>query len=847
MNFQNNPSSRYKITVPPIYHNILPRNNISRIIDNAPLNTAVCIIAPYGCGKTLSVVSWLRENGRQAAWIDLSQNDNSEDILLNYLTSAMLSFIPEQYGDFLTDHEYLKDPQAFLREAVFQASQNDREKTLIIDNLHFIHDVELFRFIKNFIYSLLGTWRVILMSRAELSPVFNDLMLKGHICLITPTELSFSPAEMADYFNMNGCSVSQSDIQQMRNDTEGWPAALNVILTVSRGGPIGYREASRDYVIGFFETEIWEGLSENIKDFLLKTSILEKLTPSICHAVTGIGATLPLLKWLLLNGLFISKLDEKDSYCYHRVFKDFLLYKLSLSDIDERELYMKVAWWHYERDEIDQSFPYFFKAGDLYGLSQVLKIINPANMGVDGFLELTSCITTLNIFDLKNYPVIVARMALIQYLMGNVAEMQALYKTFIEWIDPGVLQISPEEYAEYIWEAGWLSYLNPAENLKNNKTHEKWANYKEFVPHLGKLHLDRSAVVRFYPSMLRGVRDYSTTVDDLEPFYERVEKTGINPIHDKRALLEMELMLAEYVYELENFPKSYEIVRRIMPEADEMPHADFFFICTSLLVKLMRVSLNYKEIDEITERLEAMIMHKEDFFMLPNFHAFQLSNRLAAGHTGLTEVFEEENKGCEDKPYFYLLYRHIVFVRGLLSTGDYNRAILMLGNLEMLCQKYDRTMDLLEVNILRSIALYGLGYEDDACQRLIEALTGAERYGYIRIFSDNAESIWPVLQLARKKMSGKYIQSIIISCKKSLAYTGGNKPEKKYSHIELTKAELKMLKSLQAGMSYEEIAHDSNIRMSTVKSRVHTIYSKLGVDNKTSAVIAAISMGILQP
>lgn len=837
-----------KREIPQKFHKIIPRKNIADIMESAPQSQAICLIAPYGYGKTLSVVSWLRESGRKAAWFSLDKDDDSQASFLAGLTASILSICAENTHDFITNPMYLEDPLAFLRRAISRAEQDRQEKTLVIDNFHFIRDSDTLRFIRQFIYSLLGNWRVIIMSRAELPPVFNELILLGHIYLITPKELSFSAEEITSFFQANGCGATERNIFRIRGEIEGWPAALNVISTVCRSGPITYSKACRDYITIFFETEIWNGLNDDVKDFLLKTSILDTLTSSSCHAVTDIGATLPVLERLFSNGIFISKLETKDTYRYHSVFRDFLLGKLEDSELDEKSLYKKFAWWLYEQNETERSFHFFFKAGDLYGMDQVLKVLNFSNLGIDGFLEMAGCITELDVAELKHYPLIVTRIALIHYIKGNVEEMQRLYSIFSKWIDPGVLHVSPEDYAEYLWEVGWLSFLNPDESMiPENEKHLKWANdFGHSSPGLTELHLSRFVLFGF-PSFLRGIRDYGN--DGLfvtESMLERVESGEKQLIDNEASVRDTYMILAEYKYEIENFDGAEEIVRRIMTEAENLSHTYLYFICTALLVKLARAKYGSREIDALTARLEALIMKNGDYFLLPNFRAFELRNRLAAGKPGLTETFEKENRDYEDKPYFHLIYRHITFVRALLSMGEYGRAARILDNLYLSCRKYNRPTDLVEVNVLKSVALYGLGHEESACRHLTEALTASKKYGYIRMFSDDAKDIWPVLNTVRRQTTDKYIKSVFISCKKALAHTGSGLPEKNEAYVKLTKTEIKILKSLQAGMSYKEIALENDIRIPTVKSHAHSIYSKLDVSDKTSAVIAAQRMKILE-
>lgn len=837
--------SESKITVPQLHHKLLQRKNIAAIIDNAALSEAICVIAPYGCGKTLAVVSWLREHNLNAAWITFDEADNSEKVFWAGLSAAILRLTGWEgvAEDILTDAAYTQNPRGFFMQALAKAEKNNSDKVLVMDRLYFIRDLTLLRSVKEMVSALLGSWRIVIISRAEMPAVFNDLILKRQICLITLNELDYSLEETAEFLSMNGCEASAEDVRRIHEETEGWPAAINVIFTISRGRPVEFSDAARDYITDFFETEIWSGLDKNIRDFLIQTSILDKLTPAACNAVTDRGATLPILRWLFVNGLFLFKINGNDAYRYHGVFRNFLLHKLKLLGFDEKELYKKIAWWMFERDEFEKAFPYFFKAGDLYGLSRVFRILNSAETGMERYLELVECITELKIEDLRDYPLIVAKIALIHYVKGNISEMQRLYNIYIEWIEPGALSIPPEEYAECVWEAGWLSYLNPAEPILNNK-HEEWLNYTEYDSRLQAMHHIRIAVYRF-PSVLRGVRDYCPVLDTIEEYIQQNKESGYSTIDNTVSLWRLDIVRAEYAYELENFALAEELIKNIIIDVEDQLMADLYFACVALLVKIIRAVYNPKEVDALTKRLEAMIIKSGYTFLLPSFHAFELHNRLAQGIPGQTEVFEKENQNYIDKPYFYLLFRHMTLARALLSTGDYNEAAMLLGNLERLCYRYNRVMDLVEINNLKAIAEYGLDNDDRACRYITEALDKARRYGFIRIFSDDAKDIWPILELLDEKNKDNYVKNVIISCKKALKQAGIKIHRKNYEQSELTKTELKILKMLDTGMSYNELALDNGIKISTVKSHIRSIYSKLDVDNKTSAIITARHMGII--
>ena len=837
---------RLKTTPPEVLHTLLPIKNIADTIDSIPPDEAVFLVAPYGYGKTLSVISWLRERSLNAAWLTLDGEDNQETAFFADLSAAVLRLRgwDGNTDDILLDPGYTADHQGYFWNVVSDAEKSGADRILVIDSFRFLIDPALLAAFKDMILGLLGRWRVVIISRTEPPPLFNDMLLKRKIYLITIKELAFSPEEINAFFSLNGCAISQEEVLEINRRTEGWPASLNVILTLSRGGSVIYSDAVSEYVREFFETEIWRDLSESAKDFLLKTSVLDTLTPALCNAVTEIGATLPMLRWLFVNGLFISRVGGHEAFRYHRTFQSFLREKLRASDIDEAGLYKKVGWWLFETDAYEQAFPYFFKAGDMYGLSRVFRAISSADLGLERYLELTGCVTGLKAGELREYPLIVARMALIHFALGNLDEMQRLYDILGEWIKPGALPLPPEEYEECVWEAGWLSYLNPAEPIEKNQKHNDWVNYTEHNPRLKELQNLRIAVYRF-PSVLRGVRDYCPALRSLEEFgLLNQDKDYTYSVKGEAALLQVEIIKAEYAYERENFVLAEKIIRGVMDEVEALRLTDLYLICTVVLTKIARARGSNGS-DSMIRRLEKTIIKNGHTFLLPRFHAFELRDKLAEGYIGQTEEFAAENRDYMDKPYFYLLYNHLVLARALLSTGEYHEATMLLGNLERLCHQYGRIMDLIEVSILKSIADYGLGHGDSARRHLMAAIGGAREYGFIRIFSDDAAAIWPILEAVGEEANDDYIRNITISCKKSISMSGVKLLKKGPASAGLTKTELKILGTLRTDMSYEEIAFDNKIKLSTVKSHIHSIYSKLEVGNRTSAIMAAQALGIL--
>jgi len=840
----NTEYSEFKIEAPSILQRVLHRHTISQIIDSASLDEIIYIVAPYGCGKTLSVISWLRKHNKKTAWLTLSKDDNSAVSFWAHLSASILRFAGkrDKVEDIMDDARFIRNPRMYLKEILMQISPGISDRILVIDNFKFIQNKGLLLEIRDLIYNMLKYWRIIIIGRNELPPIFNDFMLKKHLRLITLNELNFSLDEMKDYFIMNDLAVESKDLIQIRKDTDGWPAALNVILTVQHNGSIGFNNYARAYVKEFFKAEVWEQLSdETIKTFLLKTSVLDKLTPSICHYVAETEETDRVLRYLYANGIFITKLEEADSYCYHLVFKDFLLDKLKRSGINMNKLYLKSGWWLYDKNDSIPALLCFYRANNAHGINKAFKKIRPADLGMEKYLEATLCLTSLNIMDLEEYPSVAVRIALLHFITGNISEMQRIYEIVLEWIEPGVLSIPSEEYVDFNWEVGWLRYVNPDEDILFNSRFDEWVNTQEYAPHLMDNDRSRASALRL-PSVLRGVRDYSVDIDRFEEYYKA--NTDNATVKDEADLFKMDLITAEILYEREDFNKAEKIIKKIMPQIEKVRFSELYFSCTELLVKISRAVHKPGEINALTTHLKTLIENNGHSFLIANFHAFELRNSLASGIPGFSEIFLSENNPYVDKPYYYLIYRHITYVRALLSEVRYREANLILGKLELLCRQYKRNMDLIEIDILYSIAEYGLDHTDSAYHHIKKALDRGRKSGFIRIFSDDAEALWPILCLIHKYEMDTYIKKIIISCKKTLAHS--RIPSSNNNEYEaLTKAEIGILKLLQIGMSNEEIMINNQVKIGTVKSQLHSIYSKLNVDGKAAAIIRAHKLGVI--
>jgi len=827
-------------SIPPkIVENHIPREKIMTILDSVPLDQMVYITAPFGYGKTQSVLQWLDTHNYIGIFCTIKESNMSIDSLMKDWSASLFPVI-EGTLNMEDRNKYSKNPQKLWMK-VASAANNSQHYALVIRGLHLVKDLDTLKFLKNYITLFCGIWRIFILSSGMISPIFNDLILLGRIYFITADNLRLDINEIKLFLSQNGIDAASKELADIELNTRGWFAALNAMVTdFSARKDWNYEQAGRDFVFHFFDTEIWNDLDSDTHEFLLRTSILDKLDSSACYALTDMIEASSIITRLYMQGVFVCK-NKDDTYEYHPLFKKFLRQKLNKSDIDINILHTKLAWWLYNQKNYAAAFRYFSKAKFLYGIDKALKKFDISSMLIEIFLDLVGGITTLDPYELKQFPNILIKIALIEHLTGNTERMKELLSLFDKWLEPGELPISPEEYAEFYWEIGWLHYLDPDETQLNNKRLESLANYKEYVSHLEHLHIARAAALGF-ASFFRGIKDFSTITSEIQSFVKSAEACTQTIIKDNYTLLETHLLLAEYYYEIEQPAKSFEETRKVLPYSLSQSNTHMHFVCIALMVKILRSMDRPKEIASITASLERNILDKGDFFLLPNFHAFQQINFLRNGNIGFISVFYEENSNLLNKNHFYLLYRKIAYVRTLMSIGEYSKSLILLDLLESLCEKYNRVLDLIEICLLKSISLLKLNDNHNAVNSIKKALHTGKPYGYIRIFADEADDLLPIFSLLDKAINDSYMKQVLISIKKAMRKN--MKPQQNI-HVELTKTEIQILKSLQNNFTYKEIAFERNIKLTTVRTHIQSIYGKLGVNNKTSAIHIAKKQGLL--
>ncbi|MDR1375185.1 MAG: helix-turn-helix transcriptional regulator, partial [Treponema sp.] len=321
----------------------LERPQINCLLEQAVRNPVVIVCAGAGYGKTHTVYSFVRKFRALTGWIQLSERDNiGERFWENFISGITLGNpkaaaklmklpFPETEREF---DRYLTIPKTHTGP--------DERYIFVYDDFHLLHNKAVLRFMERNITSPFPTITSILISRTEPDINLVKLFSKGLLGRITEEDLRFSREEMAEYFRIQNIRPSPQAGSSIYHDTEGWAFAIHLAGLSLKNAPSGadyIPQAMRSNIFKLIEREIMETISADLRNFLIKLSLIEQLAPELLGSIAG---EKPLIKEMERISSFIRFDTYLNAYRIHHLFLDYLTKKQTeLSEAEKREVYQK--------------------------------------------------------------------------------------------------------------------------------------------------------------------------------------------------------------------------------------------------------------------------------------------------------------------------------------------------------------------------------------------------------------------------------------------------------------------------------------------------------------------------
>jgi LuxR family transcriptional regulator, maltose regulon positive regulatory protein len=353
---------------------LVRRQNLIKRLDKGCAKKLSLISAPAGFGKTTLLSEWISTSQMPVSWISLDKEDNDAIRFIHYLVFALKSI----WGNFgKSVLPVLQAPQksaieSLLPDLLSEISDIPCEFALVLDDYHSIEDVTIQHSIHFMLKHLPAGMHIIISTRVDPPLPLARLRANDQMFELRTKDLSFSKSEATHFLNnIMKLNLSQQDISLLDARTEGWIAGLKLagISMQCRRDATSFLEnfAGNDrHIVDYLTEEVLSLQSDEMLNFLLRTSILKRLSEPLCDYVTKESGTQRFLSQLEKANMFIVPLDDKRLwYRYHHLFGELLLQRLKRTMSNRvDEMHNRASEWFEQNGFTDEALDHALAARD---------------------------------------------------------------------------------------------------------------------------------------------------------------------------------------------------------------------------------------------------------------------------------------------------------------------------------------------------------------------------------------------------------------------------------------------------------------------------------------------------
>lgn len=369
---------RTKISIPPTRPGFVRRPRLAARIDDGVKGPLTLLSAPAGFGKTQLLAEWAAEGTHTIAWLTLSAEDNDNVRFFRYLSSAFQEVEP-RLSDAILD--YLQTVESSRLEMavllINEVSTIPKHFVLVVDEYHVLENSSIIADLNYLLNNLPPNLHLVIASRSEQSLDLAILRARGQVTEIGADELRLSHEEIRQFFNQTmRLQLPTETILTLEERTEGWVVALQLAALSLRNRSDSSEllrgfQGDAHYLVDFLAQEVLNRQSEEIRQFLLRSAILDVLSGPLCEAVTELdplpGYGTRMLDQLEHLNLFVTPLDEQHQWFrFHNLFAEFLRHTLTETHAAETPLlHRRAATWFEQHGDLDQAFKHGLAGGDM--------------------------------------------------------------------------------------------------------------------------------------------------------------------------------------------------------------------------------------------------------------------------------------------------------------------------------------------------------------------------------------------------------------------------------------------------------------------------------------------------
>ena len=882
-----------KLYVPPVRpKNVLRPRLIEQLNEGLSSGRKLTLIsASAGFGKTTLVTEWIANCGRQVAWLSLDEGDNDPARFISYLIAALQTIKP---GIGVGLMAALQSAESLNTEALLSTLLNEittipDDFILILDDYHLIDSPVVDQSLAFLVEHQPSQMHMVISTREDPSLPLARLRARSQMIELRASDLRFTPAEASEFLNqVMGLTLSVEDITSLETRTEGWIAGLQLAAISMHGqkdasGFIQAFTGSHRYILDYLLEEVLQRQPTEVQNFLLQTSILERMCGPLSDALLGTQSASgqETLTYLERANLFIVSLDdERYWYRYHHLFGDLLRKRLKQSFTSEgiNALEIHASEWYENYGLILEAFKHAVAANDIERANRLMEDKKmPLHLpGVPTIiLNWLESLPTSVLNDnpalwwkqaammLSNYQIIGVEEKLQEteaaLALRNLpnAEMDEWTRNLVGKIAVARALLAQSQYqaeTSLVQARRALEYLHP-----NNVAYRSTANQVMGFAHY--IQGDRDAAEQAYTAAL----SLAQAAGDNDGVL--MATTRLGQIYEIRNKLHQAAETYQHVLSVmgEDPPPFATVaivgLARIHMEWNELDKAEKYAeqgfqlarLCDQVIDRLItselflcRLMLARGDSVSAARFLSKAVQnaHQNEFAVrLPNFSAHQVLIHLYHGDTGAAAQIAQQ------------INLPLLQARTLIAQGDPSAALTLLMPYRQHREEKRWEDERLKAMVLQAIAHHQLNEKGQARQVLADTLRLAEPGGFIRLFVEQGELMRLLILDFRSWMEYQsgvrihplkgYVDKLLAAFTPLEAIMLSPTKNPQSELIEpLSQRELEVLKLICQGLSNQEICDHMFLALDTVKGHNRRIFEKLQVHRRTEAIARARELNL---
>ena len=919
-----------KLHVPAMRRRLVPRPRLTGRLRGDPSSwpRLVLVSAPAGFGKTTLLAQWLASGERgegeseppRVAWLSLDAEDSELRRFVTHLVAAIQTSSLRVGAEALA---LLESGRTLPTEAVLVSLVNDLDElagptVLALDDYHVIDAPDIHESVTFLLDHLPPQVTIAITTRADPPLPLARLRGRGELLELRAADLRFT-AEEADAFlnHVMGLDLDPAYVAALEHRTEGWAAGLQLAALSARGrtdigdsgGVAGFVDAftgSHRFVLDYLVEEVLNSQPDDVRRFLLDTSVLQQMTGTLCDALTGRDDGRQTLEILERANLFVVPLDDQRQwYRYHHLFADALRARLLAQHPDRvPELHRAASRWHAEYGMLADAITHAV-AGDDYERAADLVELALADLRKHRHdRTLREWLRALPDDVIRGRPLLIAFLAWTRLSEGDLDAAQV-------WLDDAeraLEAVRPEAITRI---PGSLAEAARARNEELRTLPATIAAYRAAIAqargdvdgtvaharHVLELagpndHLARGAAAGFLGLAAWAAGDPGTAVDTFGTAVASLHAAGniADELGATVALAGMWLTRGRPAEARRLYERALAVAERhqgsllsstgdlhvgladvLREQGDLDAAANHLQVARELGDRASLLENRHRWYTAMAGLLQARgdldgaarMLDDAEREYLPGFFpdvrpipASRARVRIAQGR--LADAWDwahEQHVTAADPPAFLAEFNQLTLARLLIGQyradrdeGGIEQARALLDRVADAAQAAGRAGSLVEARLVRALARHAAGDTDAAISDLAAALADGVPAGYVRLFLDEGPPMEELLRAAARRpepaASGEYAALVLRAAERDqpAATAAGAAPP---GDEGLSDRELEVLRLLATELTGPEIARRMFVSVNTLRTHTKHIFTKLDVNTRQAAVRRATELGLL--